>query len=245
MKVVFCVPTVTAPHPELLKAMEATVPLLDAFGIEHAMTFEVGCPYISHARSKLARKAMDARADVVMFLDHDVTWVPEQLVEMLRVTEKDDVVAGTYRYKKDDEEYMGTIYTDARGVPRVRDADTYPMIAPEWMPAGFLKITADGIDKFARAFPELEYGRRHHLHVDLFNHGAHKGIWYGEDYAFSRNYAERVGPIWLVPNLDLTHWTFASGDTPARAYAGNYHKFLCRQPGGSDSDNPNPPKATP
>ena len=41
--------------------------------------------------------------------------------------------------------------------------------------------------------------------VDLFNHGAHDGAWYGEDYAFSRNWLALGGDIWIVPDLNLTH----------------------------------------
>jgi hypothetical protein len=40
---------------------------------------------------------------------------------------------------------------------------------------------------------------------NLFNHGAWNGIWYGEDYAFSRRWLEKCGDIWIVPNLKLNH----------------------------------------
>jgi hypothetical protein len=55
---------------------------------------------------------------------------------------------------------------------------------------------------------------------DLFNHGAHEGVWWGEDYAFSRRWREMGGEIWVVPDLDITHH---SRDA---AFPGNYHKFL-------------------
>ncbi len=54
MKVVFCTPTRARPHAAYLAAMEATVPLLDAHGIQHNIAFEVGCPYISSAMATLA-----------------------------------------------------------------------------------------------------------------------------------------------------------------------------------------------
>jgi len=64
------------------------------------------------------------------------------------------------------------------------------------------------------------------LSVDLFNHGAHKGAWWGEDYAFSRNWIDAGGDIWVIPNLDLTH------HSTEQAYVGNYHTFLRKQEGG-------------
>jgi hypothetical protein len=62
--------------------------------------------------------------------------------------------------------------------------------------------------------------------VDLFNHGAHEGVWWGEDYAFSRNWLALGGELWIVPDLNLTH------HGPDTVYPGNFHNFLRRQPGG-------------
>jgi hypothetical protein len=96
------------------------------------------------------------------------------------------VVSGLYRFKKEPEEYMGSLCTDADGLP-VIDGDR---IKAEWAPAGFLKVTKEAVDRFMRAYPQLCYGPRFSLSVDLFNHGAHDGLWWGEDYAFSRRWNE-------------------------------------------------------
>ena len=223
MKVVFATPTRVKPCPAFIAAMEASVPVLDAAGIEHSLVAETGCPYISHARATMTRKALDAGADCIVYLDDDMSWEPDALLKLLLV--KDDVVAGTYRYRKDEEEYMGAIFTDAKGYPVVR-ADG--CMRADRVPAGFLKITRDGLRKFMRAWPELLYGHADCYSVDLFNHGAHEGVWYGEDMSFSRRYRERCGDIWLVPDLTLTHHAHFD-DT---AYAGNFHLFMRRQSGG-------------
>ena len=73
--------------------------------------------------------------------------------------------------------------------------------------------------------------------MDLFNHGAHKRVWWGEDFAFSRRWTEECGgDIWLVPDMNIDH------HTADKAYRGNFHRFLLKQPGGSESDNPVSPK---
>lgn len=225
MKVVICTPTVTKPYPCYLSSLEASVPVLEAAGWDHATVFEIGCPYISHARSKALRKALDAGADAVIFIDHDLSWQPDAL---LRLLETDgDVVAGTYRFKKEPEEYMGAVVVKDDGTPVVR-ADG--CIEAHSIPAGFLKITREGVNKFMKAWPELIYGEACNPHVDLFNHGAHAGVWWGEDYAFARRWREKCGKVWLVPNLDIDHH---AGETP---YKGNFHKFMLRQPGGSEAN---------
>lgn len=223
MKVVFCVPSLQGPTAPFVASLERSAPLLDAAGIDHACVEERGCPYISHARATMLRKALDAKADVIVFLDYDLSWDPEDL--RILVETQGDVVAGLYRFKKDEEEYMGVLSTLADGRPIIRASDG--ALAADKVPAGFLKVTREAVDRFMKAYPELTYGVAYNPSTDLFNHGAHQGVWYGEDYAFSRRWRECGGEIWVVPDLNLTH------HSAERAHPGNFADFLTRQPGGS------------
>lgn len=227
MKVVLCLPTLTRPYPQTLAAIEASVPLLDAAGHEHYMVSEVGCPYISGARATMLRKALDVKADVIVFIDHDISWSPADLVKLIET--KADVAAGLYRFKYSDKvEYMGVLDDDERGFPKVREDGC---VKADRVPAGFLKVTREAVNRFMKAYPHLMYGEACNPSVDLFNHGAHKDAWWGEDYAFSRNWTDAGGEIWVVPDLTLTH------HSPEEAFEGNYHEFLLRQPGGSKCPN--------
>lgn len=228
LRVVLATPTYTKPHPAYLASMEAAAPVLDAHGIDHQTVFEVGCPYISHARATMLRKALDAKADVVVFIDHDVAFEPDDLLKLIRT--EGNVVAGLYRYKKPEEEYMGVLKTFADGRQMIRGGDG--ALFAEKVPAGFLKITKEAVDRFMGAHPELVYGHRYNPSVDLFNHGAYEGVWFGEDMAFSRRWQAAGGEILVVPDLNLTHH---SAD---KAYPGNYHDFLMRQPGGAREGQP-------
>jgi glycosyltransferase involved in cell wall biosynthesis len=170
----------------------------------------------------MLRKAMDANADVVVFIDHDISWRPDDLVRLIQT--EGDVVAGTYRFKHDEpEEYMGVLEGE---YPIVRDDGC---LKARMIPAGFLKITIGAVERFMRAYPELVYGDEARPSVDLFNHGAIEGIWFGEDYAFSKRWNERCGDIWLIPDLNLDH------HSKDRVWRGNFHEFLLRQPGGSEA----------
>lgn len=231
MKVCFCVPTIKRPYQQFIESLEASVPALKAAGWDDYMVPEVGNPYISAARAKMLRKALDAGADVIVFLDHDLSWRPNDLLKLIET--KGDVVAGTYRFKSDEISYMGTINSDIHGRPVLREDGC---ISATLVPAGFLKITTACVDRFMTAYPDLCYGEKYKQSVDLFNHGAHKGNWWGEDYAFCRNWREAGGEIWLVPDLQLDH------HNPDKSYPGNYHEYLLRQPGGSESDSPNDPR---
>lgn len=222
MKVVFCLPTVTRPYQVCIDSIAASIPLIEAAGWEHGIVHEIGCPYISGARAAMLRKALDAQADVIVFIDHDLSWKPSDLLKLIET--EGEVIAGIYRFKTPGEEkYMGVIEDGHGFLPTVRGDGC---IKATRVPAGFLKVTKEAVGKFMTAYPELCYGPKYNLSVDLFNHGAHKGAWWGEDYAFSRNWIDLGGEIWIVPDIDLNHHTT---DTE---FSGNYHQFLMRQPGG-------------
>ena len=149
--------------------------------------------------------------------------------DLLKLIETEgNVVAGTYRCKTEEgptpEFYMGTWETDQDFRPILRSDGC---ISAKLVPAGFLKITAEAVDSFMNAYPELCYGPMHHLSVDLFNHGVHERIWWGEDYSFCRRWKDKCGDIWLVPDLSIDH------HAADKVYPGNLHQFLLRQPGGS------------
>ena len=197
-KVIFCIPTLKKPYQCTLDSLKASVPLIDEAGWEHGMVSEVGSPYISCARSVMLRKALDAKADVIVFIDHDLSWDAKDLLTLIET--KGQVVAGTYRFKRDEVEYMGACQTDLEGNPQVR-ADG--AIKGYWIPAGFLKVTREAVANFINKYPELTYGDKCAPHVDLFNHGAYEGVWYGEDYSFARRWRELGGTIWIVPDLNI------------------------------------------
>lgn len=223
-KVVFCTPSLSGPTAPYIKSLEASIPLVEAAGWEHGYAQQIACPYISAARANMLRSALDADADVIVFIDYDMSWDPQDLVTLLET--EGEVVAGTYRPKIDDEQYMGTIETNADHTPKVRESDG--AISAKLIPAGFLKITKNAVDVFMVQYPELCYGPQYHLSVDLFNHGVHERIWWGEDYSFARRWKEKCGDIWIVPNINLDH------NTKDKVYKGNFHEFLMRQPGGSN-----------
>lgn len=218
----FCIPTISKPYQCMLDSLEASLKLIVGAGWEEGAVYQIGCPYISAARSMMLRKALDAKATVVVFLDHDLSWDPEDLLKLIET--EGDVVAGTYRFKGDPEEYMGAIFPGEDGTPIVREDGC---IKAHSIPAGFLKITKQGLNKFMRAYPELKYGDECAPMVDLFNHGVIDGVWMGEDYAFAKRWREKCGDVWLIPNLNLNHHTLAV------EYKGNFHEFMMAQPGGS------------
>jgi glycosyltransferase involved in cell wall biosynthesis len=236
-KVIICFPTLARPHPAFFDSLERECPLLDAAGFEHYLAAEVGSAYISHARANLLRRALDKQPDMVVFLDDDVSWEPGALVKLCKAN--GDVVAGTYRYKNPEEEYMGQLITDDAGRPKVgKDG----MLLARKVPAGFLKLTINAVDVLWKAYPELIWGPVWYPRLDLFNHGAHRtlfakstslGMWWGEDFAFSQRWLDTGNDLYILPDIDVHHNVRATDKNESMSFKGNYHEFLLRQPGGS------------
>lgn len=224
LKVVFCVPSRRKAHPAWFESMEKSIPLIIEAGFDEGMTFQTGCPYISGSRASMLKQALNAKADIIVFIDDDVSWEPSALLKLVQT--EGDVVGGTYRCKEDDLNYMGRILQDENGKPTSIREDG--CIECSCLPAGFLKITKEAVFKFMRGFPELCYGPPWDYAVDLFNHGAHEGLWWGEDYAFCRRWREIGGRVWLIPNLNIHHNAWDSD----KVYEGNFHEYLLAQPGG-------------
>src|SRR5437868_15350233 len=120
-KVVFCTPSLAGPTKGYIESLEQSVPLIEAAGWEHGYAQQIACPYISAARANMTRAALDAKADVIIYLDYDVAWEPKDLLTLLET--EGDVVAGTYRCKIDDEQYMGTILNNEDRTPKLRASD--------------------------------------------------------------------------------------------------------------------------
>jgi len=222
LKVIIATPVYRKPADAYLESLKGCVEALDEAEIDHQAVFETGCPYISNARATMLRKALDAKADVIVFIDDDVSWEPQDIVKLIETP--GHVVSGAYRFKCDDERYMGRLHEDEQGRPIVRDDGC---VKAEWVPAGFLKITKEAVDHFMASYPELVYGPYFNPTVDLFNHGAHERLWWGEDYAFSRRWAACGGELWVIPDLNLGHHTELNGTV--KDYPGNFHQFLLKQ----------------
>lgn len=224
MKVAFLTCFLSKPTPFLVESLENCLPTIENAGWEHVYFQEVGCPYISNARSTLIKKALTANADVMVFLDYDISFPPESMLKLLET--QGDVVAGTYRMKHPYERYMvqlkhGTIREDG-------------CIQAEKVPAGFLKITKTAVALFAKAYPELLYGGPLDFNIDMFNHGAIDNVWYGEDFAFAKRWNDKCGPIWLIPDIEISHH---KGNI---VFRGNLHKHLLRNKQEMESRSENP-----
>lgn len=227
-KVCFCTPTYRRPQPEFIASLEKSVPVVLEAGFEECAAWEIGRAYISYSRALLLRKALNANADWIFFLDDDVSHEPGDLLRVLETP--GDIVGGTYRFKSPQEEYMGRLNKkDGDPIPALARNGCYPAF---FLPAGFLKISRAAVELMVAANPDLDFSRdteEGRNCFDIFQHGAIKvggeKTWFGEDYAFSLRAQLARLKLWLLPDLNLGHHG-KNLDGTQFDWPGNFQKFL-------------------
>ena len=101
-KVIFCLPFLERPTKHVVKAFEASIPLIKEAGWDEGLAQSVGSAYISWARAEMCRRALDAKADAIVFIDYDLSWRPADLLKLLETP--GEVGAGADRDKQEKEE---------------------------------------------------------------------------------------------------------------------------------------------
>lgn len=225
-KVIFCVPCYPKdPYPQTVAAFQAEIPFLKDSGWASEVIYQRGLPYISAARAILLHTALRKEATVVVFVDQDISWEPGHAVKLIET--EGGMVAGTYRYKHDEEHYMGGLNEVEEGVAAVReDGCLEALVAP----AGFLKVTREAVNMMMKAHPELCCGETSNPHFDMFSHGIMEGEWRGEDTAACMRWWKMGEKVWVRPDLKITHHS-ANKD-----YPGNLGEYLERIAGYSTAD---------
>mgnify|MGYP001567469879 CR=1 FL=1 len=228
MKVVFCIPAMeggvkTSCHQSLV----ATYRALHEAKIPYDEFFVENCPYLPVARATLAAMFMLEPGNTdAFFIDSDVGFDPAAVVAILQ--RQEGIVGGTYPLKRDILGFTAEVLTED-GIPIGRDG----LIEAKFLPGGFMRVKRIVFEKLAEAYPELKYessvvevmGSGITTAYDFFGMGAFGRRFRTEDYAFCQRWRDIGGQLWVYPNIDFQH-------VGQKAYKGNYHEFLLRQPGG-------------
>jgi len=149
------------------------------------------------------RQFMMTDCDVLVFLDADVGWQPEALVELIGYPRC--VVGGIYPLKDDTEGYPIQ-------VPELTElwSDELGLVEVKGLPTGFMKIQREVIQKIQDELkPPVYWGREddrgtipHHI---FFERTFEEGIRYSGDYSFCRKWEKVGGKLYTNPRWFFTH----------------------------------------
>jgi hypothetical protein len=145
----------------------------------------------------------------VFLIDSDESWKPEHFVRLLLHPE--EIVAGTYRMKNNDSEYVGSLkYEDGSPVGKKLPDGSYLLEATR-VAAGFLRIKVSALRKWAAAYPDAVSVEPDGVHTQFFrrelmDEGDGKMVMGCQDMVFSKKWLDIGGRLWIDPMVHVNHW---------------------------------------
>jgi predicted RNA methylase len=170
---------------------------LSAAGIQSGYYLLQGNCHVDDARNAVVRDFLESDCTELIFLDADVSWEPDALVDLAQINK--DLVGGIYPYRREnsDEEKM-----PVRHLPEiVMDGD---LIEVEGLPTGFMKIKRHVLETMAATAKHFlkDDGRPHPV---LFERDYFGGGRRGGDIRFCMVWREMGGKVYAAPELRLGH----------------------------------------
>lgn len=206
--------------------MKDAARLLHKHGYDLDYGLVMGDPYIQKARNTLVSKFLASNSNIFFFVADDLEYTPEAMLKVIETP--GELVVGAYSMHTEPADYPVKIYVNSNRRPITRKDGC---ISAKLVQTGFMRVNRTVFERVAEAHPELEYyskknGKKIDTAHDFFPQGVHNHVWIGEDYAFCTLWLGVGGKIWIVPDLNLTHWKAGKG------YFGNFHEHLMQLPGG-------------
>ena len=194
-KVMLATPSYGSPDPTYTYSIAQSREALSAAGIQSAYLLLVGYCHVDDSRNAIVRNFLESDCTELVFLDADVSWKPEDIVQLCR---RDlDIVGGVYPYRRESQNMpvrlLDTRLPDANGLLEV-----------EGLPTGFMKIKRHVLEQLAKC--SLVYMDKTEDTPQIFERitGNDKTRW-GGDIAFCNKWRAAGGKIYADVELRLGH----------------------------------------
>lgn len=214
-----CLATTTyaAPDASYTFAMANSRAALEAAGHSTRYFLLEGNCHVDDARNTIIARFLATDCTDLVFIDADVSWEPEQLVELLSYQDV-DIVGGVYPYRRPDK---------VLEVPARFKAGATPvggLMEMSGIPTGFMRIRRHVIEEMAKYAPTyLHSGMQIPI---LFERTLENDVRWGGDLNFCNRWRARGGKVQAVYDMVLGHASKA-------VYRGSLGEFVRRQAGST------------
>ena len=179
------------------QAMQALVRELDAQAIPYDDATVVGDALVSRARSRAATAFLASDADVLLTIDSDIWFQPEDAISLCEKALADGVVAALYLTRNGPQPALmlpaGMPIIFARGAPLVE----VPFVS-----SGFMAISRQVMEGVIQSLPWCDFWPCYMPFVSDYNG---KNVYLSEDWAFCQRAREAGYHVWLDPGVRLGH----------------------------------------
>ena len=180
-----------------------TASLLESKGIRVSMRIEPNGSLLVATRNRLTEAFWQSDATHMLCVDNDLGWPAEAVLAMLNADK--EFVAGVYPSRKEKGFTFRPLYDENNCLIAEKH-----LIKVEAVPAGFMLLKKEAIQKMRDAHPHLYYEPKDPKNLTektymLFNTEIIDGEFWGEDYVFCKR-AEAAGiDIWVDPLIQFDH----------------------------------------
>lgn len=206
------------PYYPYMESLWKTRSLLESLGVEHELMFDINNPYIDLARNRISKQFMDSNCNRIFWVDHDMGWEDQDIINLLYWSLRYPFVAGVYPIKTEP-----LTYKLQMTVPLSKNSQG--LIKAQAVPIGFTILHKS-------VFTSMTPTVFDHEGVELkqyFKAGLeprnNKNVFIGEDIFFCENYAQN---IWIDPEVNPIHYG-------GKGYSGNFAQLAEKKFGVKDS----------
>lgn len=189
---------------DYLRSWTNTVWALMKAGVTHGRVDRGGDCFVAKVRNKLVQQFLDGPGTDLFFLDDDLGWPAEKVMEF--IDRPEPILAGVYPKKSDDTDWPAALDANACTGELITDQGLY---LANFAPTGFMRIKREVLEAMVRGAPrfkDVELGGAVADYPLLFDTGLDgDGWWCGEDVAFCRLAKAHGFDVWVDPNIDFIH----------------------------------------
>jgi len=176
--------------------------------LEHELAIKVqtlvGCSIVSMARNSLAHMFLESSCTDLLFIDSDVTFKAVDILKLLTLTTKFDVVAGVYRQRRLQKAYAVALDMSDEALVMNKAG----LIRADRVGMGFTMIRRQVFEKLRDEHPEWAYrasDESDDTHMSFFDFKSAPEGYLGEDCLFCDRVREVGFSIWVDPSLAPGH----------------------------------------
>lgn len=158
------------------------------------MLLEGNC-HVDDARNVIVQHFLDSECTDLVFIDADVSWRPEQVVELLEYDA--DIVGGVYPYRRADKQ----MDVPVRMIPGKTPVDG--LLEVEGLPTGFMRIRRHVLEQAASQVPSYQHNGA--TVPIVFERAMIDGVRWGGDLSFCNRWRQSGGKVYAVYDMDLGH----------------------------------------
>lgn len=209
--------------PYVLSLVQTTN-MLSALGIDWQFAPMQGDSYVQRARNTICAKFLeDPKNTDLFFIDSDEAWEVAGFIRVLLAPQA--VIGASYPMKNNWEAWTAQLNEDGGHPVGLLTGENSAIIEASLMPAGFLRLKREALEKFRDAYPELRYrdfgaaGGEDREYINFFECRVVDGLFNGEDASFSKRWSALGEKLYIDPNVTITHYG-------VKGWEGNLDKTL-------------------